>query len=151
MFEGHRKSVTTIYFSPNSRFLVAGDGDGSVRIWSIRDGSSKVLIDDAKSILSVTFSPDGRHIASADVHGWLRICDARTGQLLDTWEGHSQDALCVAFSPDGKGLVSGSGDAILRYWDVSSLAVMKKGRGRMIGGQRFQQIRTFEGHTARIF
>jgi WD40 repeat protein len=154
VFAGHRKSVTTIYFSPNSRSLVAGDAYGSVRIWSIRDGYSKELIDDAKNILSVTFSPDGRHIASADVHGWLRIWDARTGQLLDTWEGHTQDALCVAFSPDGKGLVSGSGDAILRYWDVSSLAVMKTGRGRVIGGtpgQRFPQIRTFKGHTARNF
>jgi len=151
VFAGHRKSVTTIYFSPNGRFLVAGDGDGSVRVWTIRDGSSKELIDDAKNILSVTFSPDGRHIASVDVHGWLRIWDTRTGQLLDTWEGHTQDALCVAFSPDGKGLVSGSGDAILRYWDVSSLAVTKTGRGRVSGtpGQRFQQIRTFEGHTAR--
>lgn len=149
---GHRKPATTIYFSPNSRFLVAGDSDGSVRIWTIRDGSSKKLIDDAKNVLSVTFSPDGRHIASVDVHGWLRIWDARSGRLLDSWEGHRQDALCVAFSPDGKGLVSGSGDLILKYWDVSSLAFMKRGRGRVMGGtpgQRFHQIRTFEGHTVR--
>ena len=154
VFEGHRKSATTIFFSPNSRFLVAGDGDGSVRIWSIRDGSSKELIDDAKNVLSVAFSPDGQYVASVDVHGWLRIWDTRTGQIVDTWEGHARDAFCVAFSPDGKGLVSGSGDAILRYWDVSSLAVMKASRARVVGGppgQKFQQIRTFEGHEARNF
>jgi WD40 repeat protein len=125
-------------------------------MWSLRDGSSKKLLDKGSITYSIAFSPDGRHIASADYHGWLRIWDARTGQLLDKWEGHhdTQNGLCEAFSPDGKGLVSGGGDGILRYWDVSSLAGMETCKGRVIGGapgQRFQQIRIFEGHTARNF
>jgi WD40 repeat protein len=79
---------SALSFSPNGRFLVAGDGDGSVRIWSLRDGSQKNCLIMPATLFSITFSPDGRHIASVDFHGWLRIWDARTGQLLDTWKAH---------------------------------------------------------------
>jgi WD40 repeat protein len=142
----------SLCFSPNGHFLVAGERQ-RVRIWSLRDGSSKTLLDDASTTYSITFSPDGRHIASIDYGAWLRIWDTRTGQLLDTWNGNTQEGLCVAFSPDGKGLVSGGTNGILRYWDVSSLG-MEIGRGGVIGGtpgQRFQQIRKFDGHSVRNF
>ena len=148
-------SVNTLCFSPNGHFLLSGDSGGGVRIWSLRDGSSKTLIHNAHNIFSVAFSPDGRHVASLDFHGWLRIWDARSGWLLDSWKGHTHGAFCMAFSPDGKGLVSGGEDKTLRYWDVSSLLLAGKiGRGRKISGipgQKFQQIRTFEGHAVRNF
>ena len=145
-FTNHLLSASIICFSQNGRSLAACDG-GSVRIWSVRDGSSKRLIHDAPNISSVTFSPDGRHIASVEAGGWLRICKARTGQLLDRWRAHTRNVLHFVFSPDGGGLVSVGENKILRYWDVSSLVVIPA-RGRMTGtpGQRFPQIREFAGH-----
>ena len=127
-------SVESLSFSPNGRFLVTG-GYGTVRLWSLRDGSSKKLKDVDTNIFSIAFSPDGRHIACLDYEGYLRIWDARTIHLLDEWRAH-----------DGKGLVSGGQDKEPKYWDV----IMEKGRGRVIDrnpGGRFPHMRTFQGHT----
>ena len=152
IFKDHEISANTLSFSPNGRFLVTGDGNGAVRLWSLRDGSFRKLKDVDTNIFSIAFSPDGRHIACLDHRGYLRIWDARTGHLLDEWRAHERDSFGLAFSPDGKGLVSGGTDKKPKYWDVSSLAVMETGRGRVIDGnvgQRFPHVRTFQGHTVR--
>ena len=148
MFHGHRASAYALSFSPNGRFLVSGCGGGEARVWSLRDGSSKTLIE-SFSGMNIAFSPDGRHIACLDLNNQLGIWDARTGHLLDKWKAHVESAFCLRFSPDGKGLMSG-GDNELKYWDVSSLAVMERGRGQIIDGdpgQRFPLMRSFQGHT----
>ena len=151
IFKDHEISANTLSFSPNGRFLVTG-GYGPVRLWSLRDGSFKKLKGVDTNIYSIAFSPDGRHIACLDYQGYLRIWDARTGHLLDEWRAHERGSFGLAFSPDGKGLVSGGTDTEPKYWDVSSLAVMETGRGRVIDGnlgQRFAHVRTFQGHTVR--
>jgi len=144
----HHSTLESLCFSPDGRFIVGGEGL-CIRIWSLRDGSSRTLLDDAVNIFGITFSPNGRHIASVDFDGLLRIWDTRTGHLLDTWLGHTGMGLCVAFIPDGKGLVSGGADGILKYWDVSSLSDMEISRDGGTPGERFQLIRKFEGHDVR--
>lgn len=146
----HHSTLESLCFSPDGRFIVGGEGL-CIRIWSLRDGSSKTLLDDAANIFGITFSPNGRNIASVDFDGLLRIWNTRTGQLLDTWLGHTGMGLCVAFIPDGMGLVSGGADGILKYWDVSSLSDMELGRYGGSPGERFQLIRKFEGHDVRDF
>lgn len=53
---------------------------------------------------------------------------------------------CVAFSPDGRGLVNRVDGGILRFWDVSSLADIKRDRDQ--DGIPYNK---FEGHTVRDF
>ena len=58
----------------------------------------------------------------------MGIWDARTGELLETLQGHTYRVWDVAFTPDGRGLVSGSHDNTLKYWDISRLANGPGGR-----------------------
>lgn len=44
-----------------------------------------------------------------------------------TMAGHAEPVLAVAFSPDGKRLASGSGDATVRFWDLSTQLPKKGG------------------------
>jgi WD40 repeat protein len=48
------------------------------------------------------------------------LFDTRTGTLVRTLTGHTNQAYRPAFSPDGRRLASGSGDGILRVWEVAS-------------------------------
>jgi len=64
------------------------------------------------------------------------IWDARTGELLETLQGHGNRVQSVAFTPDGRGLVSGSWDKKLKYWDVSCLANEPGGRQNSPGASK---------------
>ena len=143
MFKGHTSTIEGIAFSPDGRFLVSGSHDSSVRIWNLRDGSSKVIPVPRRTnaFVSVAFSPDGRHIAAGNVDNALWIWDARSHKPVAKWRGHTDRVNCIEFTPDGKGLMSGSYD--VKYWDVSSL-------GTGSGPQRFPEIRRFSGHTVRF-
>eukprot|EP00899_Mesostigma_viride_P016657 jgi/Mesvir1/24993/Mv16951-RA.1 len=46
-----------------------------------------------------------------------------------TMTGHTEAVLSVAFSPDGKRLASGSGDATVRFWDLTTATPLHTGKG----------------------
>ena len=147
MFKRHEREVNSIAFSPGGRSLVSGSDDCSVRIWNIRDGSSKELpVINAGSFASVVFSPDGRYIAAGHLSYSLWIWDSRAHKLVANWEGHSGGVWCVEFTPDGKGLLSGGTDKTVKYWDVSSVI----GKEVETPGQSFPLIQTFFGHTVSL-
>ena len=155
MFKWRQNAVNSISFSPDGRSLVSGSDDYSVRIWNIRDGSSKRLpvTAEAGHFVSVVFRPDGRYIAAGDLRKSLWIWDSRTHKLLANWVGHGRAVWCVEFTPDGNGLMSGSADTTVKYWDVSSLGThgAVSGRDAVVPGHSFPLIRSFSGHTVRFY
>jgi len=69
-------------------------------------------------INSAVFSPDGHRIVTASQDETARLWDARTGELLGTFQGHSDRVFFAAFSPDGRRIVTTSGDRTARIWDT---------------------------------
>ncbi len=105
---GHTRGVACLAFSPDSKRLVSGSYDGTLRIWSAEDGAPlQTLTGHTGSVTSVVYSPDGTLIASL---GWsrggperpIRLWDAQTGRLVGMIQGVYYGPL--AFSPDGRAL-----------------------------------------------
>ena len=138
LLKSHTRDINRLAFSPNGRFLVSASFDHSVRLWSIRDGSSK-RASSGDYFGSTAFHPSGRYFAAGNFDHVVRIWDARTMRLVTSWTGQGGCVWCMMFMPDGKELVCGSTDGVLKYWDMSSL-----------GEKDPVEIRRFEGHSVRV-
>ena len=150
MFKGHKLTVGSITFSPNGRSLVSGSDDRSVRIWNVRDGSSKVLpvTGEPSYFISVELSPDGRYVTAGNLDGTVWIWDFRTHKLVTKWEGHANGVWCTKFTPDGHGLMSGGSDKTVKYWDASLLGIRQGGSMETVMSEErgFPEILRFWGH-----
>lgn len=107
-------------FSPDSKQIVSGGSDGTVRLWNLAKGIvQKKLTGHSKSIMAVSLSSDGTMIASGSSDTTVKLWDAKTGNLLKTLVGHMSPINSLAFSADGTSLAS-SDDDNLRIWNIPS-------------------------------
>jgi serine/threonine protein kinase len=117
----HDATVNALAFTPDSRRLLSGGGDGSVRLWDV-ESSQKIaeMRPNARAILSAAVSPDGRRaLLGCDPRvAWL--WDLMRGTELACLSGHTRPVTRVAFSPDGRRAITGSEDASIRLWHVAS-------------------------------
>ncbi|KAL4881156.1 WD40-repeat-containing domain protein [Aspergillus karnatakaensis] len=73
----------------------------------------------------LTFSPDSRLLASTTSDSKPGLWNAKTGELLSTLEGHSDEVHAIVFSADGCFLASGDGEGKINIWDTSSTALQR--------------------------
>ncbi|KAF8058632.1 WD40-repeat-containing domain protein [Lyophyllum atratum] len=118
---GHTGAVLSAVFSPNSRLIISGSGDETVRVWdSARYKHVATLAGHSSYVTSVAMSFDGSRIVSGSGDQTVRLWDASSYTLINTFPGHLTAIWSVAFSPDGTRCASGSGDRTVRLWDTST-------------------------------
>jgi len=71
-------------------------------------------------VSSLAWSPDGTHIVTAGDSNAVQVWDARSGQVMLTYDGHSNLVSAVAWSPDGMHIVSASEDRTAQVWEVDT-------------------------------
>ncbi|MDW7973025.1 MAG: caspase family protein [Thermodesulfovibrio sp.] len=129
---GHSKDVTSVFFSPDGKYIASGSRDKTVKLWEVSSGKNiRTFIGHSDYIYSVAFSPDGKYIASGSHDTTIKLWEVSSGKNIRTFIGHSGNVSSIAFSPDGKYIASGSGDKTIKLWEVSS----------------GKNIRTFIGHS----
>ena len=115
--------ATSAAFGPDSKLVVTGDRDGTVRLWDLTTCRPiGPTVRQERQVTSITFSPDGKSILTGSVDGTARLWDAATGRAAGLPLPHQkQGDLSVAFSPDGKTVVTyGFESGTLRLWDAAT-------------------------------
>ena len=150
LVEKSGQSYRCATFSPDSRTLVLGANDGTIRFWDMPSARERMVLQGHTDMLrSVAFSPDGKLLASSGQDGRVLLWDANRGTQLRALASPVADSIrTVAFAPDGQTLALsefawGPRDVILL--DVATGAV----RSRLRGHQRGINALTFapDGRT----
>ncbi len=151
--KGHNDIVWSIAFSSDSKTMVSGSDDQTIRFWDVATGQQARQITHNKGVGKIAWSPDGKLLASIDltkdasqggavwrpdsrVHLWDTATGKEVRQLVlpakevhpKVWAGF----VSVGFVSDGKTIVTGAMDGTLRFWDAAS-------------GRELRQIADFAG------
>ncbi|QRV77145.1 Vegetative incompatibility protein HET-E-1 [Ceratobasidium sp. AG-Ba] len=117
------EDVVCTAYSPSSKHIAVGLGDGNVEIRDAYTGQKvgQPLQSHGARVWSVAYSPDGAHIVSGSDDRTVRIWSVQTGeQVGQLLQGHDGSVFSVAYSPDGARIVSGSDDRTVRIWSVQT-------------------------------
>jgi WD40 repeat protein len=156
-FEGHTGYVKTVSFSPDGKSILTGSNDATAILWNAATGAK--LREFRGGDGSVALSPDGGLVLTDSLDKAATLWDGATGKVVRSFEGDSvarrrrleaaenqspfvwwrtaprQSAVeAVAFSADGTRVLTGEAGEQAILWHA------------LTG----QQLRTFEGHRARI-
>lgn len=124
ILRGHRNAVLSACFSPDGSLLATVEGihdNGEVRIWDVRQGCLKHVINVGKFASSVSFSPDGNYLAFNRINE-LVLWDLKQMKedmiIKVPWLISS-----IAFNPKGDQVIltyHDSHDGYLTVWDLES-------------------------------
>ena len=66
IMDAHKDQVLSMAFSPDSKYLVTGSADGTIKVWNVDFGKNIItLADMLYPIRSVEFDPEGKRIVAA--------------------------------------------------------------------------------------
>ncbi|MDQ3819070.1 MAG: hypothetical protein M3362_15530, partial [Acidobacteriota bacterium] len=151
--------VQSIKFSPDGKSLaVVSDIESSgsdktiVELWDVQSkklaamqpAKGRSIDGSVQNIMSqIAFSPDGKLLATI-TKKTVEVWNIKTGELIQTLQGHQKDVTSVWFSPDGHFMVS-TGE--------QQIAADKAPVGELIiwNALTGQKVQTLQGYTYAVF
>jgi transcriptional regulator with XRE-family HTH domain len=100
-------SVLSVAFSPDGKWLAAGESNGTIQIWEVDTGRKQMTLRRHGSwVWFVVFAPhpdqpERQVLVSASDDYQIKLWDLQTGNCLRTLTGHRRSVNTLALSPDG--------------------------------------------------
>jgi len=122
---GSSGNFNDVVFSPDGRYLLAANEDGTARLYDLEDNYRLLQTfeghDDEVAV--VAFSPvNAERIVTGSYDGEIILWDVSTGEEMERFGEdpaiHSGAILDISFSSDGNYVVSGADDNYAMVWDL---------------------------------
>ena len=117
---GHTEKVWGAAFQADSRHVVTGAHDRSLRWWDLQMGGrcTKTVLC-SSSCNDITVLPGSDLVCSAHFDNHVRLWDPRSYKLAETIENcHESQVTSVCVTPDGNGLLTSGRDSKLKIIDM---------------------------------
>jgi len=131
--KAHAKTLSSLCFSRDGKWLATGSYDNTARLWEVSSGNLLRTSGGLTApVPSVALSPDGTLLAAGTQEPSIRLWRVSDGSLLQgpinvgklgETSGH------VAFSPDGKVLATSAEDNLVRLFAVADGQPLRTLRG----------------------
>lgn len=117
----HSFNATTAEFSPDGKIAATGYG-GRVQLWNLESGQliATLVVNTYWLLPKIIFSPSGKFILTTSRYGVAKLWDAASGNLLHTFQGHTNDIEITAFIDDEKSIVTAADDHTVRMWNTAT-------------------------------
>lgn len=102
----------------NAIQLIDLPSNATIRTLVLEPGEE--TIGESGDVTALAFDPMGKQLLSGSADGRLFLWDVASGEIIQTFAGHSAFIHQLAFSPDGKSFLSASDDKQVILWDVAS-------------------------------
>ena len=142
--KGHSNTVCSLEISGDAKQSLLGQSGSHGTHRNLADGKEVLILKDNPSeTKSAVFLSADRIAGSTGKwnkekktwEGEIRIWD-RSGKVMQSLKGHTQEIECLAVSKDGKLLASGSEDHTINVWDLAA-------------GKEIMTIKAYQGRCAR--
>jgi WD40 repeat protein/tetratricopeptide (TPR) repeat protein len=114
------RPVVALAFSPDSKTLLTGCGDGKARLWDVATGKVRQTLPHQGPVVAVAFGTDGQTLVTGSWDGTARVWKAATGKPACPPLTHQGKVLAVALSRDCRTVLTGSEDWTARLWDAAT-------------------------------
>src|SRR5215469_1603205 len=130
--------VLGVAWSPNGMRLVMGNWKGHVQAF---DANTGLHVNDFQApdlqnrVEDVIWLPGGNAIAAGGDDNLVWVWNAATGQIQQTYRGHTNWVITLATSPDGRYIASGGNDQTVQVWEAATgrQVVIYRGHSSGIG------------------
>jgi len=126
-------SVRGVTFGPDGRWMVAGAGDGKVRLWSTESGqvTATTQVGHRGAVIGTALSRDGSKLVTLGIDQTLRAWDVgRRTPISRTLVAEPSKLLALAVSRDGLHAVTGDDNGSVRLWNLRTRTAIRVADGR---------------------
>ena len=115
--DDHTDKITSLAVTPDSKQIISGSFDNTIRIWNI-DGSNKILnLDIYATSLAVTH--DNKKIIAGLSNHTILIIDLATLDIINVFKEHTDFISAIEITNDDTKVISGSHKELI-VWDIKT-------------------------------
>jgi WD40 repeat protein len=118
---GHCGRITAISATGDSRFVVSGSSDKTLKLWELESGQClRTFVGHDADVNAVAVVPHSPFVVSASRDETVRLWNTDSGKCVRALEGHVGEVGCLTVARNGQTAISGGEDCTLRLWELGS-------------------------------